>query len=74
VPIYQYECPACQATFEELIRSQGEEAQLKCPQCGERELVRQPSVFAAHAAPERAPARAGGCGQCSPDGGCPYAQ
>jgi putative FmdB family regulatory protein len=74
VPIYEYQCSACQATFEELIRSAGEEASLRCPACGAQQVTRQPSVFSAHAAPERSAARPGGCGQCDSAGGCPYAQ
>ncbi len=78
MPIYEYECPACHATFEELIRSAGDEERVRCPKCGQRKVARRPSVFSAHGAPAKRSAPRGGspaCGQCcSPDGACPLAE
>lgn len=74
MPIYEYKCPKCDATFEELVRSTGAGDQVACPNCGHREVVRQPSVFTAHAAQARRWPPAGGCGSCcGPDGSCPLA-
>jgi putative FmdB family regulatory protein len=74
VPIYEYQCPACGTSFEELIRSEAAEKNVVCPKCGDRKVRRQPSVFAAHAAPECSPLPRGGCGQCAgAEGGCPLA-
>lgn len=73
MPIFEYQCTACDARFEELVRSEREAQRVVCPRCGERRVARQLSVFAAHDAPHRAPARAGRCGSCDRAGGCPIA-
>lgn len=61
MPILEFACPACGATFERLFRSMaGPSSPPACPACGsptERKL----STFAASVAPE-APA-AGPCGR-----------
>ena len=75
MPIYEYQCPACKATFEELVRSERAARKVVCPQCGHGDVVRQPSVFATHTAPTRRAGPAGGCGGCcSADGSCPMAE
>lgn len=73
MPIYEYKCPACEATFEELVRSEAAAGKIACPKCGHRQVVRQPSVFAAHAAPTKRAAPTGGCGRCGAEGSCPLA-
>ena len=50
MPIYEYTCPACDHLFEELVRSEREARQVACPKCGQRQVQRRLSVFAAHAA------------------------
>jgi putative FmdB family regulatory protein len=74
MPIYEYECAKCGASFEALLRTQGDEKKVACEACGSRRIERKPSVFAAH---EAAPARSatprcqrGGCGSCCDDGMC----
>ncbi len=72
MPIYEYECPACGSTFEQLIRSERDERAAMCPQCGSRKISRRLSVFATHAAPSKASAPRAGCEGCrAPDGRCP---
>ncbi|MBK9119318.1 MAG: zinc ribbon domain-containing protein [Phycisphaerales bacterium] len=72
MPIYEFECPACQHRFEELLRSPSAAADVRCPSCGARKVQRQPSVFAAHAASAPQPQPRGGCGRCGdPNGSCP---
>lgn len=39
MPIYQYECEACNHAFEEL-QTMGAEKLKKCPECGKNKLVR----------------------------------
>jgi putative FmdB family regulatory protein len=69
VPIYEYVCMQCESHFEELVRN-GEEP--PCPECGEANVRRQLSVFAAVGAAEqpsfRAPTGGGGC--CGGSCGC----
>jgi putative FmdB family regulatory protein len=72
VPIYEYECPACGSTFEQLIRSERDERAAACPQCGNRKISRRLSVFAPRAAaPKASPSRAGCEGCRAADGRCP---
>lgn len=71
MPIYEYQCPACNAVFEELIRSDSAAGRVVCPKCGHRDVTRRMSTFAARVAPDRSPS-AGPCGSCrGPDGSCP---
>jgi len=69
MPLYEYNCDACKADFEALVRSGEEPA---CPACGSGRLAKQLSVPAAHfagarelpvcEAPSRGPCGMGGCG------------
>jgi putative FmdB family regulatory protein len=34
MPIYEYECGSCRASFQRLILKNGEESALACPKCG----------------------------------------
>jgi putative FmdB family regulatory protein len=36
MPIYEYACPACDASFETLILRKSDEAEVACPTCGSR--------------------------------------
>ncbi|WP_242345127.1 FmdB family zinc ribbon protein [Anaeromyxobacter terrae] len=58
MPIYEYACAACEKKFEELIVRKSDEAEVKCPACGGREVARQMSRPAA--------ARVGGSGGGAP--------
>ncbi|MCA9178608.1 MAG: zinc ribbon domain-containing protein [Planctomycetales bacterium] len=62
MPLYEYECAACEQVCELLVRSAEEE--LACPNCGGKQLTRQLSVTArpATASLPMAPP-AGGCGR-----------
>lgn len=70
MPIYEYECSACKAVFEQLVYSKRDEGAVECPKCGAKRVTRRPSVFAAHDAP--APSSSlGGCCRCGdPNGPC----
>jgi putative FmdB family regulatory protein len=43
MPIYDYRCSACDAEFEQLVRS---DTRVSCPKCGGRKLERQMSLTA----------------------------
>ena len=38
MPIYEYECTACGAVTESLVRGEADEKALQCPTCGSRKL------------------------------------
>ena len=77
MPIYEYQCPACQHEFEALIRNSADTPR-KCPACGSRKLVKGFSAFAVAARDpspscQTCPTASATCGggSCSA-GGCPY--
>jgi putative FmdB family regulatory protein len=72
MPIYEYQCPACNAAFEELVRSERAARRVVCPKCGHRDVTRRMSTFATHVAPDRPTPAAGPCASCcGADGSCP---
>ena len=79
MPIYEYKCKACDAKFDQLVRSMtsdpANEPAVKCPSCGSAKTAREMSVFAvgADAGPKSSsmPSGGGGCGRCGGPGPCP---
>jgi putative FmdB family regulatory protein len=71
MPIYEYQCLACEADFEELVRS-SEAAEIQCPRCKSQKVSRRLSVFAARDATTSSSLPASGsCGRCGdPRGSC----
>lgn len=62
MPIYEYACAPCKKTFEELVIRKSDEAEVKCPACGARDVSRQMSRPAA--------TRTSGGGSFSPAPSC----
>jgi len=62
MPIYEYACAPCGSRFEEIVVRRSDEAEVKCPACGSREVARQISRPAA--------ARSGGGSTGAPARGC----
>ncbi len=46
MPLYEFECAECDSAFEELVRSSAAVAEVKCPECGSRQVRRKVSTFA----------------------------
>ncbi|MFI5182763.1 MAG: zinc ribbon domain-containing protein [Vicinamibacteria bacterium] len=65
MPIYEYVCSECRASFEKLVRRWGEE--VSCPSCQSGAVDKQISTFAV-AASSSAGRAFEGCGRA--DGGC----
>ena len=61
MPIYEYRCRACGASFEELRTADHADAPVACA-CGEADTVRLPSLIAPGAAGGELPMAGGGCG------------
>lgn len=65
MPLYEYVCSDCHATFEKLVRSFGDA--VDCPSCRSSSVDKQLSTFAVGSSP--APAFTGcGAGPCGPMG------
>lgn len=47
MPVYEYKCESCKKVFEELIRNNDTENDLKCPYCGSREFRKLMSSYSA---------------------------
>jgi putative FmdB family regulatory protein len=43
MPIYEYACPRCGRSFEELVVRRSDEADVRCPGCGASDVARQMS-------------------------------
>jgi len=66
MPVYEYVCQSCRASFEAYVRAWGEP--VSCPRCQGTEVERQVSRFAFAGPRGSVPASSGGCG-CG-RGGC----
>ena len=73
VPLYEYTCQKCDATFDQLVRTADRDSKVKCPECGSTKTSRRPEPDRRRAANPKAPARptrrpaadaarSGGCG------------
>jgi putative FmdB family regulatory protein len=73
MPIYEYQCRACQHAFEHLARSSRSRAAVACPECGSQDTERQLSVFAARQGTGGGASMPEACERCGENGGsCPY--
>ena len=50
MPLYEFACPGCGRSFEELVRSANDTSAVKCPSCGNQKVRRKISMFASKAA------------------------
>jgi putative FmdB family regulatory protein len=46
MPLYEFRCPRCGETFEELVRNLEQADEVVCPECGEKDVERLQSGFA----------------------------
>jgi len=68
MPIYEYRCQNCRTRFEKLVLRVEDAAELACPNCGQKRLTQELSVFAAHSVASRQAAPA-----CPSAASCPNA-
>ncbi|MCL5110105.1 MAG: zinc ribbon domain-containing protein [Chloroflexi bacterium] len=45
MPLYEYRCSHCGASFEKLVRFADADGQIVCPACGSSETKKQISMF-----------------------------
>lgn len=66
MPIFEYQCQACEHRFEQLVKGGTGSKAVTCPECGKKEAKKQLSSFAAHSK--------AACGEpssaCDISGGC----
>ncbi len=65
MPLFEYQCPACDVTFEQLVRG---DTKVSCPSCGSsrvRKLLSIPAPPVSSTASSLGP-----CGNDAPPGGC----
>lgn len=62
MPLYEYRCGECQASFEILQRMGEGAGGLTCPACGSAKLTKQFSTFAATTSSESGRSSAPACG------------
>ncbi|MEA3311584.1 MAG: zinc ribbon domain-containing protein [candidate division WOR-3 bacterium] len=67
MPVREFRCRDCGASFEFLILKKSDEGQASCPKCKSRNLKRLLSVFGIAGAVEktRTPSGGSGCSTCS---------
>ncbi|MCK6484984.1 MAG: zinc ribbon domain-containing protein [Phycisphaerae bacterium] len=74
MPVFEFQCQACDHAFEELVRSASEASKVVCPECGSKRAARKLSVFAARSGMDgsaKAASSRGPCGRCGdPNGPC----
>ncbi|HVX85418.1 MAG TPA: zinc ribbon domain-containing protein [Phycisphaerae bacterium] len=77
MPIYEFHCDECDATFEQMTSMSQRDAKVKCPACGSKKTGRKLSVVAVGTAGASAGAASAGghthssmCGCGKPRGSC----
>ncbi len=73
MPLYEYDCPQCRQTFEELAPASRNADTATCPACGAAHARKRMSTFAGRMGQRRTTsAPAGGCatGACCFNGAC----
>jgi putative FmdB family regulatory protein len=74
MPLFEYECRACKARFEQLVYDRAVE--IVCRKCGSKDIVQQLSTFAVSSESSRPAPQPGGCAGCPgmQGGNCPMNQ
>jgi putative FmdB family regulatory protein len=72
VPLYQYTCQKCNATFDQLVlAADRDSSKIKCPECGSTKTTRALSLIAVGGESKgAASADTPACGRCGEVGGC----
>jgi len=66
MPIYEYHCEECGATFDQFVRSMSATGEVECPQCHSRRCQKHFSVFGTTSTGSTS---ALGAASCAPSGG-----
>lgn len=68
MPLYEYQCPDCQHSFEKLVRSSAAAEGVTCPTCGSARPRRKLSTFAVKGSGHSSSAAAQSAPGCAPGG------
>ena len=72
MPIYEYNCKKCNASFESLIRTKSD-TPAKCPKCGASDISKAFSAFAVSVHSHSSECKTcPSTGSACPGGSCPY--
>lgn len=61
MPIFEFECPACHESFDELVRNAEAVKDVVCPICGNRKVKKKLSTFASKVSGGSTAASAAAC-------------
>jgi putative FmdB family regulatory protein len=68
MPIYEYQCEACQHHFDKFVRSMLTETEVRCPACGSSQVRKGFSTFASRGANGGSAAMTAPASSCAPSG------
>lgn len=68
MPLFEYSCTECGASFEKLIRSLGSQADVLCPSCNSSKTHKLMSGFAVSSSGNAASSYAASAANCAPTG------
>lgn len=73
MPIFEYQCQACNESFETLVRTAADGDRVSCPSCQSEQVTKKFSAFATAIVNQSSPSRGsgnGGIGPCGSGCGC----
>jgi putative FmdB family regulatory protein len=68
MPMYEYRCQVCNSEFEQLVRSMATCADVRCPNCGSKDVKKAWSVFGMGTGGGRLSHSPDAASSCSPTG------
>ena len=68
MPIYEYRCQECGEKFDKLVRSDNDQADLACPNCGSKQAEKLFSVFGTKGFSTTPNFTSAGSDSCQPSG------
>ncbi len=66
MPLYEYRCEKCGATFEKFMRSFSNNEEIECPECASKDVGKAFSSFATSSTTSKSTSSAA---NCAPSGG-----
>jgi putative FmdB family regulatory protein len=70
MPLYEYKCKDCEASFDALRAMSQADAPIACPKCGSEHTGRMISLFSAIGGNGVIAGAGASCGSCTPSASC----